>query len=115
VDGVLIGAVLRPAVVHGDSMESRHHAGVVDALGSAPVVQGIEGQCLGARAVQPPSTPGDTRAGLIEVHDRRVDDLFMHAVEELVEVLSAVLDKAMSVAGEIGAPNQSASNCAARW
>ncbi len=93
VDGVLIGAVLRPAIVHGDSAEARHHASVVDALGSAPVVQGVEGQRLGARAVQPSSTAAGASAGLIEVHDRRVDDLLVHALEELVEVLGAFLDE----------------------
>lgn len=79
--------------MHGDSAESRHHAGVVDALSSAPVVQRVEGQCLCARAVQPASAATDASAGLIEVHDRRVDDLLVYAVEELIEVRGTVLDK----------------------
>lgn len=93
VDGVLIGAVLRPAVVHGDSAESRHHTGVVDARGPAPVVQRVEGQRLGARAVQPASAATDASAGLIEVHDRRIDDLLVHAAKELIGVRSTILDK----------------------
>jgi hypothetical protein len=110
-----VGTVLRPAVVDGDPLEVRHHAGVVDALGAAPVVQGVQRQRLGAGAVKPPQPAAGASAGLVEVHDRRVDDLLVHPVEELAEAPAPSLTNPTSVAGDSGAPSQSARSIAARW
>jgi hypothetical protein len=66
---------------------------VIDALGATTIVQRVEGQRLGACAVKPPPPSAGANACLVEMHDRGVDDLLMHPVEEPVEIISAILDE----------------------
>lgn len=93
VGGCGVGAVLGPAVVDGDPLKVRHHAGVVDALGAAPVVQRVERQRLSAGAMKPAQPATGASAGFVEMHDRRADDLLVHPVEELAEIIGAFLDE----------------------
>src|ERR1700674_1595553 len=92
-DDVRVGAVLRPPIVNRDPPKVGQHPGVIDALGATAIMQRIEGQRLGTGAVKPPSPPAGASARLVEMHDRRVDDLLVYPVKERAQIISAVLDE----------------------
>jgi len=82
VDGVGVATVGLQSVVDGDSAEARQHAGVVDALVTAFVVQRVERQRGGARGVQPAQPALDASARFVEVRDRRDEQLAVNLIEE---------------------------------
>jgi hypothetical protein len=89
-EGVLEVGVLAvglEAVVDRDAAEDREHAGVIEAVKAAFVVQRVERQPLGARGEQPAQLPLRTGAGLVEVRDRRGGDSGVHLVEKRLQIL----------------------------
>src|SRR5680860_1797468 len=73
--GLGVAAVGLKAVVDGDPGEVGQHAGVVEAVEAALVVQRVERRLVGARAEQPPQPALGAGAGLVEERDRRRGDL----------------------------------------
>lgn len=90
----VMGSVSRPTVVDRDPLAVGHHAAVIDPFGPAPVMDRIERAALVGGAVQPPCPICDTRAHLIEMDQRRIDQLAMNGVKKLVKITSGGVDKA---------------------
>ena len=89
VPGVGVVAVGLEPVVDGDAPEVREHAGVIEPVEAAFVVQRVERQPVGAGGEQPAQATLDASAGLVEVRDRRGDELAVHLVQEPLEILAA--------------------------
>ena len=88
----LVAAIGSPAVVDRDAGEGGQHAGVVDPVRAAPVVQAIERQLVGRGRVQPAQPALHARAGLIEMTDQGHDQLLAHDIDEAVQVGRALGD-----------------------
>ncbi len=99
VQRVLVVAIGRPAVVHGDAPEVGQHAGVLDRLAAAAAVGHVAGQLLGRLAVHPAEPLGDPGAGLVEVDHRGRDEQLAQPLVEARESCGRGLHPALKRSG----------------